>query len=72
MKELTLILVLVAIVLVIYEPEPPRCLETLTVTAIKELKYRDAVIELSDGSLITVNQATLKIGSPYCSKWSHN
>lgn len=45
------------------------CTETSTVKAIVELKYRDAVIELENGERRTVNQASLRPGDIYCSKW---
>jgi len=48
----------------------PTCLETSSVAMIKELKYRDAVIVLEDGSEMIVNQATLKVGSEICKSWS--
>jgi len=46
--------------------ETPKCVETATVEKILELQYRDAVIQLSNGKIITVNQATLKPGDSVC------
>lgn len=48
---------------------PPKCVETKTVTRILELQYRDAVIELDDGSHTTVNQAWLSPGDSICVKY---
>lgn len=48
----------------------PKCVETAIVQEILELQYRDGVIRLSNGDIKTVNQATLKVGSDICTKWS--
>jgi len=60
----------VTAVLIASSPPAPTCLRNETVTKILELRYRDAIILLSDGTQRTVNQATLKIGSQYCAEWS--
>lgn len=44
---------------------PPAC-KKVTVDKILSLNYRDANILLSDGTVMTVNQATLKPGDSMC------
>ena len=45
---------------------PVVCKKTSTVVEILELRHRDAVIRLADGTVKTVNQATLKPGDSTC------
>lgn len=45
---------------------PAVCLSHSKVERILALNYRDATIQLADGSTRTVNQATLKPGDDYC------
>jgi hypothetical protein len=47
------------------------CVDEVTVKAILELHYRDAIIELTDGRKHTVNQATLKPGDKFCLKYGY-
>lgn len=44
------------------------CVKEATVEEILELRYRDAVILLSTGDQVKVNQARLKPGDTYCLK----
>jgi hypothetical protein len=46
------------------------CVTSKRVASIAELRYRDAVIVLEDGSNVTVNQAVLKPGDQYCTQWT--
>lgn len=48
---------------------PPVCLKSVKVVSIDALMYRSASITLDDGQHIIVNQATLKPGDNFCTKW---
>lgn len=48
---------------------PIVCVEKATVKEILALQYRDGVIRLEDGRVITVNQMTLKPGDTFCVKY---
>lgn len=72
--DIFLICFFVAVVTVIVyidrTTESPKCVDTARVGKIVELKYRDAVVELTDGRRVTVNQATLKPGDQMCVRYS--
>lgn len=48
---------------------PIVCVEKSKVKEILALQYRDGVIRLEDGRVITVNQMTLKPGDTLCVKY---
>jgi len=50
-------------------PEKKECLNRSKVVKILSLDYRDATIMLDSGKIMSVNQATLKIGDTICSEW---
>jgi hypothetical protein len=64
-------IILICLGLAMNEAEHPDvCKHEETVTQILELRYRDAVVLLSDGSKRNVNQATMKPGDKFCTYWS--
>lgn len=72
MKDLLLalsLILLIGIILIASQDPGPRCKSFETVVSIDELHYRDALITLSSGKKVLVNQATLKPGDQRCTEW---
>lgn len=73
-KFITPILLLICISILWYgihydKTHPPVCLTNTKVVSIDALIYRSAMITLADGQKVEVNQATLKPGDNFCTKW---
>jgi pyruvate carboxylase len=51
------------------EMNPKVCVEQATVSKILELQYRSALIQLDNGKTIKVDQASLKIGDAFCTRY---
>jgi len=70
-----LLAVFITLVLILARCNPPGnivCKRSETVTSILELKYRDAVVLLSNDEKLIVNQASLKPGDTVCVEWGKN
>lgn len=60
----------VMLAVAIFPGKPRECLEPRTVKTIIEVKYRTAMAELDDGTVITVDQGSLRPGMPWCVKYT--
>ena len=68
-----LVIIALSAGLLVYDyTSPIRCQQEQTVKSIKELRGRDAVVQLDDGNARVVNQAYLKPGDAICTKWGRN
>jgi len=59
------------VVFSVYEDHqhPMVCTKSEKVDKILALEYRSGVIQLASGKILTVDQATLKLGDDYCLDW---
>ena len=71
LETLTVLMVGLCIILFIRdEVHPVTCDEYSVVTSILTLERREGTIQLADGQVVRVNQAVIKPGDKYCTKWS--